>query len=54
MFVFTAQDLIGLLFLALFLCLALLVWLLMLLRKLRAWVRQQWKRFSYPWSKSLA
>jgi hypothetical protein len=54
MFVFTVQDLIGLLFLALFLCLALLVWLLMLLRKVRAWVRRQWSRFTSIWSHARA
>jgi len=54
MFVFTVQDLIGLALIALFLCLALLVWLVLLLHKLRAWVRKQWRRFTFPWSHARA
>jgi hypothetical protein len=54
MFIWTIQDLIGLVILALFLCLALLVWLLMLLARLRAWLRRKWTSFVSRWSRTNA
>lgn len=50
MFVWTIQDFIGLVIFALFMCLALLVWLLILFRKFRSWLRRRWARFTFPWS----
>jgi len=51
MFVYTPRDLIGLVILAVFLCIAILVWLLAALAWLRGWTRRTWNSIASRWSR---
>lgn len=54
MFVFTPSDIVGALFFALFVLIALLIAIYILLARLRSWLRRKWTSFTSRWSRAHA